>query len=219
MRSICAMFAILAVLAAAACGGGTNSAISPENTPAPAANTTNKPGNAPKNAPAKNEATDTRPPVDTVAFKRLAMTSPSGWVSLSKDGRVELESHIKKLPSAFDYVSAITAKKAPGSTEGADHWSEWSRHAVGATLYRVSPDSKEPEAALKEYADVVAAGVPEPKTEGGVAWTALQGGEVLLAALNNKHGTYLVVALIMDTPNLAAHQQAILKWAQSIKPE
>lgn len=210
MRVVCSLLLLSALLLAACGGGGANQGTA--NTAGPA-NTT-----GPANA-AKNEPADDTPKADPNAFKKLAMQNPTGWVALSKDGRAELEKHIKKLPGDFDYVAAITSKKAPGGTEGPEHWAEWTRHAVGATLFRVSADSKSPDAAVKEYADKVAAGVPEPKTEGSVAWTPLQGGEVMLAAFNNKHGTYVVVAVIMDTDNLPAHQQAILKWAQSVKPE
>lgn len=210
MRHACALVLLSALMLAACGGGGANQGTT--NAPGPA----NTGGTA---NVARNEPAPDTPKADPNAFKKLAMQNPSGWVALSKDGRAELEKHIKKLPADFDPVTAITSKKAPGGTEGPEHWAEWTRHAVGAMLYRVSTDSKAPDAAVKDYADKVAAGVPEPKTEGGVAWTPLQGGEVMLAAFNNKHGTYVVVAVIMDTEKLSAHQQAILKWAQSIKPE
>ncbi|MBE7492434.1 MAG: hypothetical protein HS108_11835 [Planctomycetes bacterium] len=207
MRRFLPLFAF--VLGLAGCGGsGTNQA-GTANTPANAPSGTNAPRNdAPANTPA-----------DPGAFRKLTTQPPQGWATLSKDGRTELERHLKKLPSGFDYIAAVTNKKAPGGTEGPEHWAEWTRHAAGAMLYRVSDRSGDPAAAVKEYAPQVAAGVPEIKTESGVAWTPLQGGEVMLAAFSNKHGTYLVVAVIMDNDNLAAHQQKILQWAQGIKPE
>jgi len=209
------MLTLAVGLLLAACGGGSNGIVAVSNSgggPAPANNA--KPDNVPKNEPVDNT-----PKADPNEFKKLAMQNPSGWVSLSKDGRTELEQHIKKLPSNFEYVTAITSKKAPGGTEGPEHWTEWTRHAVGASLYRVSTQADASKGALTGMAESVAAGVPEVKEEAGVAWTALQAGEVMLALFSNKHGTYAVVAVIMDNENVSAHQQAILKWAQSIKPE
>lgn len=199
----------LAGFFAVACGGGQNAAPQPGNSSAATGNAPVTAANAAANSPSEAPG----------AFRKLATTSPTGWVSLSKDGRAELERHVKKLPGSFEYVAAVTSRKAPGATEPQDHWQEWGRHAAGASLYRVSTKVMEPETALAEFAGQVAAGVPEPKTESGVAWTSLQGGEVLLAALSNRHGTYLVVGIIQDTENQQAHARAIVKWAQSIKPE
>ncbi|MBX3475358.1 MAG: hypothetical protein KF754_13340 [Planctomycetes bacterium] len=200
---------LLVVLLLSACGGGSNGAPPPANT----GKNVNTP--APDNKPPEKPDT----PPDPNAYKKLASQNPEGWVTLSKDGRAELDKHIKKLPAEFDYVMAITHKKAPGPTEPQAEWDEWTRHAAGATLYRVSTDRIAPEKAVADFAAKVAAGAPEAKTDAGVAWSPLQGGEVMLAALNNKHGTYVVVAVIMDTENLSQHQQSILKWARSLKAE
>lgn len=204
---------LVPAFALAACGGG-------QNAPAPVDNTAGQPAN--HAAPAKNQPVNEpahKDPVDTSAFKKLAHTAPAGWVALSKDGKGDIERHIKKLPDSFEYAIAVTAKKAPGPTEPDAEWQEWGRHATAGILYRVSARQDDPGATVSNYAEKIAAGVPDLKKDGDVAWTSLQGGEVVLVGLKNKHGTYICIGIIQDTENVEKHTQSIVAWAKSIKPE
>jgi len=204
---------LVPALALAACGGG-------QNAPVPAENTASQPAN--HAAPAKNQPANEpahKDPVDTSAYRKLANTPPAGWVALSKDGKGDIERHIKKLPENFEYAIAVTATKAPGGTEPDAEWQKWGRNATAGILYRVSTGQEDPQAAITKYADSIAAGVPEPKKDGEVAWTSLQGGEVVLVALKNKHGTYICIGIIQDTDNVEKLTQSIVGWAKSIKPE
>lgn len=200
-----------ALIGLAACGGGSTNTPAPENSSG--GGTTTPAGSQPaKNQPAP-------PKDDPNAFRKVAHSKPAGWVDLSKDGREELLRHTKPLDSTCVPVAAVANKKAPGGTEGKEHWDHWSKEAAGGMLFFVSKDAVDPAEAVKKFAPQVAAGEPDIKTSGAVAWTAMQAGEVVVAALNCKLGTYVVVGVVLDTPNAAAHHEALVAWAKSVKPE
>ncbi len=203
---------LLIALALAGCGGGAVN-----NQPDGDATGGCKP--APVNdAPPANKADDT-PREDPFLYQKVQAAPVGGWVALSKDGRSELLKHAKPdLPKDLKYVAGVCNTKAPGGTEGESHWNDWLKQAAGAILYHASKDQMDLAAAVKEYAPKIAAGVPEVKTEGEVAWTAMQGGEVQVIALKNKLGTYIVVGIILAS-DADEHSSQIRQWAASIKTE
>ncbi|MBK8208366.1 MAG: hypothetical protein IPK87_16445 [Planctomycetes bacterium] len=206
------IFLLLIALAMAGCGGG---AVNNQ----PAGDTTGGCKPAPVNDAAPANKPDDTPKEDPYLYQKVKAAPVGGWVVLSKDGRSELLKHAKPdLPKELKYVAAICNVKAPGGTESESHWNEWSKQAAGAILYHASKDQMDLAAAVKEYAPKIAAGVPEVKTEGEVAWTAMQGGEVQVIALKNKLGTYIVVGIILAAD---ADEQAntIRQWASSIETE
>lgn len=211
------------VLVLCACGGSQTPV---NNAPAAPADPDDRPAPASNNSgPRANSAPREKPPVtppESTEYRNVVRTDPEGWVRLNREGQAELLGHTKlkaAKPAEFTLVAAVTSHREPGGTEGEEHWAEWRRHAVGAFLYFVGKEVTTPQEAVQTSAEKIAAGVPEVTEEGGVAWTRLQGGEVLLAGLVNKHGTYLVVGIIQDTSNLEDHSLAIIRWAQSVKAE
>lgn len=212
--------AIIGLFSLAACGGGANNSVTV--TGDPAVNEVvdaraNRPIEKPANKPAEKPP---EPKPDPNFYKRVDRTDPPGWHRLNKDGMAEMLGHTKlksDKPSNYEFVAGISLAKEPGPTEPKKEWEEWGKHATVAMLYFIDKKAIDLATAVKDNAGKVAAGVPEPKTEGSVAWTPLQGGEVVLAALNLSHGTYLVIGIVLDTANLAAHTQAIVKWAQDMK--
>lgn len=216
------LVAIVALFTLAACGGGTSNSVTVTGDPAVnkgAPAPVNKPSEKPANKPAEKPV-DNRPAPSL--FKNVKREDPEGWFRLNKDGQSEVLAHTKlkaAKPSNYEFVYGISRTKEPGPTEGKTEWDEWAHGATCALLYFIDSKKIDPAQVVKENAEKVAAGVPEPKADGNIAWTALQGGEVVLAALNLAHGTYLVVGVVLDSANLEAHTATIVKWAQAMKEE
>lgn len=215
-HAVLAALCSASLLGLAACGGSGGSA-NADNAPATGGGNVAPVANQGGSQPAKNQPTP--PKDDPNAFRKVAHSKPAGWVDLSKDGREELLRHVKPLDATFQYVAAVVNKKAPGGTEGQEHWEHWSKEAAGGVVFFVSKEALDPAEAVKKFAPAVAAGEPEIKKNGDVAWTPMQGGEVLVAALNTKLGTYIVVGVVLDTPNAGAYHEALVGWAKSVKPE
>jgi hypothetical protein len=220
------ILAIFALTTLAACGGGASNGGSPGQ--GPAANTdapapANKPRNRPANKPAEKPAekpVDNRPAPNL--FKQVSREDPEGWFRLNKDGQAEVLARTKlkaAKPSNYEFVYGVSRTKEPGPTEGKTEWDEWAHGATCALLYFIDSKKIDPVQALKDNAEKVAAGVPDPVLVGNIAWTELQGGEVVLAALNLAHGTYLVVGVVLDSANLEAHSETIVQWARAMKDD
>lgn len=204
-------FVLITLFTLAACGGGT------ANTPANTDNGTNPPANTSTNPPPANKPDKPEPPKpDPELWRKISAQPINGWVSLSRDGRLELLKHTKKPPTEWREVTGVCNVKAPGGTEGEEHWKEWSHKAAGAIVYFAGKDKKDPAAAVKEYAPKLAAGEPSVQNAGNVAHTTMQGGEVVVAAFNNTHGTFVVLGIVLDSEH-AEHHRTIVKWAESIK--
>lgn len=208
--------------ALSACGGGAKNEV-PAANGTPASN--GAAGSAPANTAPANKAADKKTPEktpeDPEPYKKVSRTDPTGWVKLGREGQNELLRHTplaKDKPPNYKLIAAITTVEDPG-TKGEEEWNKWNREAVGAFLYFIDAKALDLEAAVKDNAPKVAAGMPEPKKDGAVAWSALQANEVMIAALSNKHGTYLVVGVIQDNAKAESHIQSMVKWAQSIKPQ
>ncbi|MCC7508283.1 MAG: hypothetical protein IT464_02775 [Planctomycetes bacterium] len=206
---------LLIALALAGCGGG---AVNNQ----PAGDTTGGCKPAPVNDAAPANKADNGPDVpveDPYLYQKVKAAPVGGWVALSKDGRSELLKHTKPdLPKGLKYVAGVCNTKAPGGTESESHWNDWLKQAAGAILYHADPDLMDLAAAVKEYAPKIAAGVPEVKSEGEIAWAAMQGGEVLVIALKNKLGTYIVVGIILASDS-DEQASTIRQWASSIETE
>lgn len=204
-------FILIAALTLAACGGGTANAPAGSDTGAgPAANNAADP--PPANKPGKPEP----PPPDPELWRKVKADPINGWASLSRDGRIELLKHTKKPPGDWREVTAVCNVKAPGGTEGEEHWKEWTHKAAGAILYFAGKERMDPGSAVKDVAPKLAAGVPDAKSSGNLAWSVMQGGEVVVAAFNNSHGTFVVLGIVLDSEH-AEHHRNIVKWAESIK--
>jgi hypothetical protein len=195
----------------AACGGGNPQ---PNAAPAPATH----------GAPAKNDApkanTDKADPPkeDPDAYRKVSGNMPSGWHTLKTPVKKELERHTKGVPAEWKFVSGIVNEEAPGSTEPPEVWGEWEKKAAGAMLYFVPAKADSAKAAVQAHAEKIAAGTPDIKEGSGIAWTQMQGGEVLVIGLSNKLGTYVAVGVVLTT-EAEPTREAIRKWAESIKPE
>lgn len=210
-------FILLCALALAGCGGG---AVNNQ----PAGDTTGGCKPAPVNDTAPANKPDDTPPDDTpkedpYLYQKVKAAPVGGWVVLSKDGRSELLKHTKPdLPKELKYVAGVCNVKAPGGTEGEAHWAEWIEQAAGAILYYAGKGKIDPAGAVAEYAPRIADGSPEVHGEGNIAWAGMSGGKVLVVALENKLGTYIVVGIIKAED---ADEQAntIRQWASSIETE
>jgi hypothetical protein len=194
----------------AACGGGNQQ---PNAAPAPA-----------NNAPAANNApkanTDKPDPLkeDPDAFKKVSGSMPAGWHTLKTPVKKELERHTKGVPAGWKFVSGIVNSEAPGPTEPEEAWGTWEKQAAGAMLYFVADEKLAAKDAVEKYAAKLSAGVPEIKEANGVAFTWMQGGEIMVFGLSNKYGTYVGVGVVLTTEGAPA-REAIAQWAESIKPE
>jgi hypothetical protein len=205
----------------AACGGANT--VPPEpppaaNQPAPAPN---KAANMPRAANKPADPPKEKGP-DPNLFKAVSRDDPPGWFRLTKEGQAEILGHTRlkaAKPANYDLVAGVSMTKEPGPTEGDKEWKEWGHNATAALLYFIDSKAIDPVEAIKQNAGKVAEGTPDPKKEGSVAWTALEGGKVALAALNADQGTYLVVGVILDSARLDEHTQTIVKWAQSVKTD
>lgn len=204
-------FLLITAFGLAACGGGT------ANTPPTGDTGGNPPANTTSNPPPANKPDKPEPPKpDPELWRKISAAPINSWVSLSRDGRLELLKHAKKPPTEWREVTAVCNVKAPGGTEGEEHWKEWSHKAAGAIVYFTSKEKKDPAAAVKEYAPKLAAGEPSVQSSGNVAYTTMQGGEVVVAAFSNTHGTFVVLGIVLDAEH-AEHHRTIVKWAESIK--
>jgi hypothetical protein len=206
---------LLFLLALGACGGGGT-----------ANNTTNNGGPAPANdKPAPVNSGDTgddgkveSPKEDPDKYKKVSGKMPEGWHALKPHVEKELKSHIKPLPAGWKFTNGVVNSEAPGASERAEKWSDWAKHAAGAMLYFVGDKLMTPRAAVEAHASSLAAGEPDIKEGGGIAWTLMQGGEVMVLGMSNKYGTYVAVGIVLTTDPEPA-REAIRKWAESVKPE
>jgi hypothetical protein len=210
---------LLLPLTLAACGAGnTSTGTTNGTTNSGGGNSANEkapPANTPNNT--DDDGKEEPPKEDPDKHKKVSGAVPADWRALtSKDARGVLERHFKV--QKWEFVNGILNSKPPGATEGDKEWGEWEHKAAGAMLYFVSDKQMAPKAAVEAYAKDLAAGVPEIKEDGGLAWTQMQGGEVLVFGISNKYGTYVAVGVVLTTDPEPA-REAIQKWAQSVKPE
>jgi len=158
------------------------------------------------------------PSEDPDLYRKVKSTKPAGWLALKTPVKKELERHFKPVSADWKFVSGVVNSEAPGPTEPPEEWGEWEHKAAGAMLYWVSDKSSSPRAAVDAHAKNIAAGVPDVKEGNGVAWTLLQGGEIVVVGISNKLGTYIVVGVVLTTEPDPA-REAIRKWAEGIQPE
>lgn len=213
------MIGILAmVFALSACGGGTaaNNAPAPANTGGTAQDNTG-PEDKPEDKP------EEEPQPDPNAHRNVSGTTPSGWHSMAKPGITELQnSGFLKAPSGgLEWLTGISTPKVPGPTEGDEEWNEWRDHMSAASLYYAGEPGQDLVSAMKSAGGKLIDGF-NPETvvkDGALAGGATDDGRYVYMAFSNKLGTYVVVGVLASGENHDSNGQAVIAWAESIKPK
>jgi hypothetical protein len=206
--------AILLAIAVLSAGCDRGAVTSPQNAPTGIANPQR---NTTQHRP--NDKLDARKPPaeDLDAWRKVKAPTPNGWSTVRKADCHDLLRRVRRPPEEFQFVGAVSSTKAPGQTDGEVAWIKWSAQTTAAILYHAGKQQQDPAQAVIAHAAGILTEAGAAQTQGEIAWAKSGDGRALLAALQNQHGTYVVIGLL-PADDAGQNEKVILEWAAATKP-